>query len=255
MIEKFKKYRFVFEELIKRDFKKKYKRTVLGMGWSLVSPLLQLLVMGIVFTQIFGRDIPHFIIYMFSGNLIFGFFREATMGGMTSLVHNSAIITKINVPKYLFLLAKISASLINFLLTLCIYFIFVAIDGIIFSPRFFLLIYPVICLLIFNIGIGAILSALYVFFKDIQYLYDIFIMLLLYVSAIFYSVDMFPDKYQLLFNFNPIYVYIKYFRQVVIEGIMPSLQHHVLCLIYALLALITGAWIYKKNNYKFIYYM
>ncbi|MDE6785188.1 MAG: ABC transporter permease [Ruminococcus sp.] len=254
-IEKVRKYEFLFSELVKRDFKKKYKRTVLGMFWSILSPLLQLIVMAVVFTRFFGRNTEHYIIYLFSGNLIFSFFKDATNGGMHALMSNANIIKKINVPKYLFMLSKEVSSCINFGLTLIIYFIFVAVDGIAFSPRFLLLIYPVACLLIFNIGVGFILSALFVIFKDIQYLYDIFTQLLMYLSAIFYNVSAYSEKIQKLFYCNPVYVYITYFRQVVIGGIVPAWWIHVLCAVYALAVLITGMIIYKKYNYKFMYYI
>ena len=106
MIEKIKKHQFLFEELVKRDFKKKYKRTVLGMAWSILSPLLTLLVMRLVFTQFFGRNTPHYTIYLFCGNLVFAFFNESTTQGMSSLMSNASIFTKVNVPKYLFLFSK-----------------------------------------------------------------------------------------------------------------------------------------------------
>lgn len=174
---------------------------------------------------------------------------------MHSLMSNANIIKKINLPKYLFLLSKEVSSCINFGLTLVIYFIFVAIDGIPFTLKFLLLLYPIACLLIFNIGIGFILSALFVIFKDIQYLYDIFTQLLMYLSAIFYTVNVYPEKIQKIFFLNPVYTYITYFRQIVIDNMIPSLSIHLLCIGYALAALAIGAFIYKKYNYKFMYYM
>lgn len=254
-IRQVKKYQFLFSELVKRDFKKKYKRTILGMFWSILSPLLQLAVMAVVFTKFFGRNTEHYIIYLFSGNLIFSFYKDSTNGGMHALMSNANIIKKINVPKYLFMLSKEVSSCINFGLTLIIYFIFVAIDGIPFSFRFFLLLYPVACLLIFNIGVGFILSALFVIFKDIQYLYDIFTQLLMYLSAIFYTVSVYPEKIQKLFYFNPVYVYITYFRRIVIDGVIPGVKYHLLCIGYAVAVLIIGMAIYKKYNYKFMYYI
>lgn len=119
------KNQFLFEELVKRDFKKKYKRTVLGMGWSILSPLLTLLVLQIVFGFYFGQSIPHYTIYLFCGNLIFAYYRESTTGGMNSLMSNASIFSKINVPKYLFLFSKNVSSLINFGLTMLIFFAFV----------------------------------------------------------------------------------------------------------------------------------
>ena len=106
ILHKFSQYRFLFCELTKRDFKRKYKRTVLGMGWSILSPLLTLLVMRIVFTQFFGRETPYYTTYLFAGNLFFNFFKESTKGGMNALYSNASIITKIRVPKYLFLLSQ-----------------------------------------------------------------------------------------------------------------------------------------------------
>lgn len=255
MINKINRYYFMFEELVKRDFKKKYKRTVLGMGWSVLSPILQLVVMAVVFTQFFGRTTPHYIIYLFAGNLIFSYFRESTNAGMGSLVANTGIISKINLPKYIFLLSRNTASFINFALTLVVFLLFAFCDGITFSWHLFLLIFPIGCVLIFNIGVGLVLSALFVFFKDIQYLYDVFTMLLMYVSAIFYTVDTYSATVQRLFHLNPIYVYIKYVRTLVIDGRIPSLEYHGLCLFYAFFVLLVGALIYKKQNYKFIYYM
>lgn len=255
MLEKLKTNQFLFEELVKRDFKQKYKRTVLGMGWSLLSPLLQLFVMSIVFKQFFGSGIEHYTIYLFCGNLVYSYFKESTNGGMNSLMSNSQIFSKVNVPKYLFLLSKNVSSLINFGLTLCIFFLFALIDGVEFGLHFFALIYPICCLVVFNIGVGLILSALFVFFRDISYLYDIFTLLLMYMSAIFYNVDTMEPWFQTLIMCNPIYCYIKYFRIVVLDGSIPSLAFHVLCLFYAVVVLAIGAGVYKKYNHKFLYYV
>ncbi|WP_173361726.1 ABC transporter permease [Desulfitobacterium hafniense] len=255
MIDKLRKNQFLFEELVKRDFKKKYKKTVLGVLWSMLAPLLTLLVMAVVFSHLFGRTIPHFLIYMFAGNLVFFYFRESTSGGMNALVANAGIFTKVNVPKYLFLFSKNISSLINFGLTLIIFFIFVAADGLPFSWKFLLLIYPIGCLLLFNIGMGLILSALFVIFRDIQYLYDIFTMMLMYMSAIFYSIEAYPARMQVFFHLNPVYVYITYFRMIIIDGAVPSVSFHLLCVFYALLAFLIGAYIYKKYNYRFLYYV
>lgn len=246
---------FMFTELVKRDFKQKYKRSILGMGWSVLSPLLQLLIMRIVFTQFFAREIPHYTVYLFAGNLTFAFFKESTTGGMSALMSNASIFTKINVPKYIFLLTKNVSAIINFAITLVIFFLFVAIDGIAFSWRFFMIIYPIICLILFNIGIGLILSALFVFFRDTQYLYDIFTLLLMYLSAIFYSVDAYAPNIQRLFLLNPLYCFIKYIRVIVIDGNIPSVAFHLLLLAYALAALAIGGWIYKRQNHKFLYYV
>lgn len=255
MFAKFFKHLFLFEELVKRDFKQKYKGTVMGMGWSVLSPLLTLLVMRLVFTRFFGRNIEYYTTYLFAGTVFFSFFKEATKNGMAALVGNASIFTKINVPKYLFLLSKNVSSIINFGLTLVLFFVFAAVDGVTFGWHFLLLLYPVLYLIVFNIGVGLILSAMYIFFRDTRYLYDVFTLLLNYCSAIFYSVDAYPAKIQTIFLFNPVYLAIKYVRVIVLEGNIPSIQYHLLMLAWAALAVGIGGLIYKKCNHKFLYYV
>lgn len=255
LLQKLKKNQFMLEELIKRDFKQKYKRTVLGMFWSVLNPLLTLLVMRLVFTNFFGRDVQYYTTYIFAGNLMFSYFKEQTNGGMQSLMTNASIFTKINVPKYMFLLSKSASAVINFALTLIVFFVFVIIDGVPFHWTVFAIIYPIVMLTIFNLGVGMILSALFVFFRDIGYLYDVFTLLLMYMSAIFYQVDRFPAWVQRVFLINPVYVAIKYVRVVVIDGNLPSLAYHVLLLLYAGAAIGLGSFIYKKYNHRFLYYV
>lgn len=255
IFKKLKKNQFMLEELIKRDFKQKYKRTVLGMFWSVLNPLLTLLVMRLVFTNFFGRGVPYYTTYIFAGNLMFSYFKEQTNGGMQSLMANASIFTKINVPKYLFLLSKSVSAMINFGLTLLIFFVFAFIDRVPFHWTVFAIIYPIATLTMFNLGVGMILSALFVFFRDIGYIYDIFTLLLMYMSAIFYQVDRFSERVQRLFLLNPVYCAIKYVRVVVIDGNIPSLSYHLLLLLYATLAISVGAIIYKKFNHKFLYYV
>lgn len=255
IIKKMKQHRFLFEELVKRDFTKKYKRTVLGMAWSILGPLMTLGVMALIFTQFFGRDMEHYIIYMFCGNLLFSYFKESTNGGMTALTANAGIFSKVNVPKYMFLLSRNVSSLINFGINLCILFIFCLIDGVAFTWKFVFLLYPILCFIVFNLGMGLILSALYIMFNDMKYLYDVFTLLLMYLSAIFYSIDAYPIQKQYLFYLNPVYVYIRYFRKIILEGTVPRLSFHLLAAGYAAAVLIIGAVIYKKKNYKFLYYI
>jgi len=255
IVNRWQKYHFLFEELVKRDFKKKYKRTHLGLIWSMLGPLMQLAVMALVFTQFFGATTEHFVIYVFAGNLVFIYFKQATTNGMLSLTSNSGIISNVNAPKYLFLLSSNVATLINFLLTLIIFFMFTMIFGIGLHFRFLLILYPVICLLVFNIGVGLILSAMFVFFKDVQYLYDIFTIMLMWMSAIFYPIEGFSLTVQRLFMLNPIFVYIHYIRLVVIHGVVPSINVHLLGAFYALAVLAIGGLLYKKYNYRFLYYM
>lgn len=254
--KKYGQYEFLFSELVKRDFNKRYKRSVLGILWSMLAPLFQLLVMSFVFKRVFGHSMAHFTIYLFAGQLLFNFFKEATNNGMSSIISNAGIITKVTVPKYLFLISKVMAASINFVLTLGIFFLFVVLDRIPFTWKFITLIYPIFCLFILIIGTGLILSAMYVFFKDIQYLYDIFTLALMYFSAIFYDVSIFDgSRMEKLLYINPLFVYINYVRQIVLFNQIPSFTYHLYSLAYALIVLRIGTWMYKKYNYMFLYYI
>jgi ABC-2 type transport system permease protein len=255
MREKIKKYQFLFEELVKRDFTKKYKRTVLGMAWSVLSPLLNLLIMWLVFSNFFNNNVNHYVIYLFAGQLVFSYFSDATNLGMNSLLGNADIFTKVNIPKYLFLFSQNISSLINFGLTLLIFFVFVAFEGLPFTWKFLFLLYPIMCLVVFNTGLGLILSALQVFFRDMQYLWGILSQLIMWMSAIFYSIDTFSPKVQKLFLLNPVYLYIRYFRKIVIDSVIPTPQFHLLSALYALIAFGIGFLMYKKYNHEFLYYV
>lgn len=250
-----KQHWFLFEELVKRDFKKKYKRTILGMGWSLMMPLLTLLVMKIVFEQFFGRAVNHYTTYLFCGNLLFAWFSEASSTGMRSLYANASIFSSVNVPKYIFLLSGSVQVLINFGLTFLVFLGFCLVDGIDFSWRFFMLAYPILTMLFFNIGVGLILSALFMFFRDMDYLWRVFTMLLMYGSAIFYPINTLSPELQRLFAFNPVYRHIAYFREIVLEGVVPTWQTHLALAGFAAGACLLGAFIYKRYNTRFLYYV
>lgn len=254
-LSKLLKYNFLFSQLIKRDFTLKYKRTALGMVWSIISPLLNLLIMWLVFNKLLGNNVNHFVIYLFAGQLVFSYFNDATNLGMSSLVDNSGIFTKVNVPKYMFLFSRNVSSLINFGITMLIFFVFIALEGLPFTLNYLMLVYPIVCIIIFNVGVGLILSALYVFFRDMQYLWGIFTQLLMWTSAIFYTIDGYSQTVQYIFLCNPIYLYIRYFRKIVIDATVPSVWFHLLAAAYAIIAFGVGSWLYKKYNHEFLYYV
>ncbi len=255
MLERLKKNQFLFEELVKRDFKIKYKGTWLGVVWSVLQPLLMFLVMRTIFLEFFGRTMEHYTIYLLSGYIVFNYFSDSTKSTMKVLRYNAKIIEKVNVPKYLFVLSRNAQGFISYLLILAVYFIFVAIDGIAFTWKFVLLLFPVIFQLLFNIGMGFILSALYTFFRDFGYLYDVIVKFVSYMSAVFYDVERFSPAVQSGFFMNPVYCFIYYFRCVTLYDTVPPLWLHLLIFCYTLLALTAGCTIYRKYNTRFLYYM
>lgn len=245
---------FLLQELVRRDFTQKYKRTFLGVFWSLLAPLMSLFIMYMIFGNFFADSQPSYMTYLFTGQIVFAFFSEGTRGGMASVLSNSGILSKINIPKYIFLLSQNIKALIAFGINLCILLIVAMLNGHGLTLSYLTLIYPIACLLVFNIGFSFLLATMYVFFRDAMYLYGIFTQLLLYVSAIFYSINSFPQGVRWIFYLNPVYIYITYFRQVVIEGIIPSLQIHILALTYPILMLAVGIYVFSYFEDRFIYY-
>lgn len=248
-------YQFLLSELIKRDFKKKYKRTILGVIWSLLSPLFMMAVIAAIFGNFFGQNTPHYLIYLFSGQVIFNFFQESTNEGMNALMANRMIFTKINVPKYLFLLSKNVSTFINFVIIMAIYLVAICIEGLPVTWKFICLLYPITCLVLINLGMGLVLSALFIFFRDIQYLYRILTQMIMYSSAIFYNINIVPEGIRPFFYLNPIYDCIEYFRWIVIGGEIPGIGLHLVLAFYAIALFSLGCYIYKKYNYRFLYYV
>lgn len=255
LLKKIKQHQFLLEEMVKRDFNKKYRRTVLGVAWSILSPLMMLFTMRFIFINLLGRDTPHYTIFLFSGLIVFNYFNSATKSGMKSIAGSAGIFTKVTVPKYLFLISTNIQSTINFAMSLAVYFFLVALDGLSFTWKFILLLYPICGITLVNVGMGLILSTLYIFFRDIEFVYSQMIRILRYCSAIFYSVDRFPVDVQLIFLLNPVYLCINYFRTVVIDGQIPSLTIHLLILVYASVTMGIGGWMYKKFNRRFLYHV
>lgn len=248
------RYGYLMEQLIRRDFKARYKGTFFGILWSLMSPFSVMLVQYIVFSRFFSRT-EDYAAYLLTGTMIYNFFHDSTVQEMFTLRQNGGIISKINVPKITFFLSKAMACFINFLFVLVIYIIILVIMKFPITPYFLGLVFPVTLMFIMNMGIGYILSGLSLFFKDTQYMYSIFTSILVYFCATFYKVDIFPAVVRKLFYLNPVYCFITYARTLVLEARIPSLDLHLLCLFYTLLA-VTAAYLFnKKFSKKFIYYI
>ena len=247
--------RFLLAELIRRDFIKKYKRTTFGMLWSALSPLLLLLTMDLVFGTFFGRNMPHYTIYLFCGLLLFNYFSSTTRSAMRVLYDNAPIYSKVPVPKYYFLTSHSAAHFIDFLVSLLVFFAFVAFDGISFHWRFLYLLFPIVCLYFINFGIGMFLSTIYIFFRDVNYLWPVITRVIMYASAIFYDVSILPGIMRRLLNCNPLYMCIDYFRQLIIHSTVPSISFHLILACMAAFCMLVGGFTYRICRDKIALYV
>lgn len=248
-------HRFLLSELIRRDFIKKYKRTTFGILWSALSPLFLLLTMDVVFGTFFGRNMPHYTIYLFCGLLLFNYFSAATRSAMRVLYDNAQIYSKVPVPKHYFLISQSVAQAIDFAVSLLVFFIFVAVDGISFHWRFLYLLFPIVCLYFINFSIGMFLSTLYIFFRDINYLWPVVTRIIMYASAIFYDPSILPGIMRRLLNCNPLYMCVDYFRQLIIHSTVPSLSTHLIMIVMAAICAFLGWFTYHITRDKIALYV
>lgn len=246
-----KKYEFLIKQIVNRDFKVKYKRSVLGMLWSLLNPLLTMIVQYVVFSQLFRGNIENFPVYLLSGTVIFGFFTESAGLALMSIISNAALITKVYVPKYIYPVTKVLSSLINLFLSMVPLFAMMLITGEEVTKAFLLIPLILLCVLVFTIGIGMLLSALMVFFRDMQFLWSIISMLWMYLTPLFYPESIIPEQCKFLHTFNPMYYYVKAFRTIVMDGISPEPKMYALCALMAFLSLALGSAVFKKTQDKF----
>ena len=249
------KYRFLIKQLVDRDFKAKYKRSVLGVFWSFLNPLLNMAVQYVVFSNLFRFDIPYFPVYLLCGNVIFTYFSESCGMALTSIVGNASLITKVYVPKYIYPLTRILSSLINLLISMIPLIVVALISGLLPAPAYVLSLYAFVCLALFCLGLGMLLSAAMVFFRDIQFLWGVLTTIWMYLTPIFYPVSALPEAAQRIVMMNPLYYYVTFVRTCIIDGVSPEPTMYAQCLLYAIAALVVGAWVFKKNQDKFVLYL
>lgn len=250
-----RKYRFLIRQLVSRDFKVKYKRSILGVAWSLLNPLLTMLVQYFVFSAIFKNDIPFYAAYLLIGVVLFNFFNEVCNMALFSILGNASLITKVYMPKYIYPLTRVLSSVINLGIALFPMLAVCLLTGVRFGKAAFLSAFFILCLMIFALGMAFLLSTAMVFFRDTQFLWSVFSMVWMYATPIFYPESILPENFRFVLTINPIYHFLKSARICLLSGISPEPNTYLQCLAMALAALVLGAWIFKKSQDKFIYYL
>lgn len=249
----FLRYRHLLRNLIHKDIVGKYRRSVLGMLWSVLNPLLMMLVITAVFENIFKVEMKDFPIYYLTGALIYNYVSEATNTSMTSILDASSLIKKVYIPKYIFPIEKCLSAFVNMLFSLIAVFLVFAIMRFQPSWTMFLIFIPMIYVMIFSMGLGMILATLNVFFRDTAHLYSVFLTAWMYLTPIIYPIEAIDSPIIVkIIKINPLYYFVDYFRALTMRGTIPSLSHNMICLCFSLVFLLAGAIIFKSNQNKFI---
>lgn len=259
LIERIKnayRYKDLVMQLVSRDLKLKYRRSFLGYVWSILNPLLIMLVMTIVFSQIFRFDIENYPVYLIIGQTLFNYMNNSTSHAIYSITDNAALLKKTYVPKYIFTLSKITSGLVDFLFSLGAMLLVMLITGTPLNAKMLYLPIVAIQLYLFCLGVGMFLAQAEVFFRDIQYIYNVVIMAWMYCTPIFYPISMLPEKLKwLIVHFNPMYIYIQQFRSIVLSNCFEGPKFEFAGWAYAGIALIIGCWSFFKSQDKFILYI
>lgn len=250
-----KKNWFILKTLVGKDFKVKYRRSVLGVVWSVLNPLLMMIVMSAVFSYMFRFNIENFPLYLILGQIMFSLMSDATSGAMQSIIGAASLIQKIRIEKMVFPLEKVIFSLVNFLFSaiaavaVMIYFQVIPTWDILFLPL--LIVYVVA----FSAGLGLILASLAVFFRDVIHLWSVVLTAWTYATPLFYPVELLPEILQQAIQFNPMYQYILYFRNIMMYNITPTIEQNLICIAMAAISLALGIWVFRKTEHKFILYV
>lgn len=251
-IDNFMQYKFLLSQLVMKGIKLKYRRSVLGVFWSLLEPLLNMIVLTIVFGTLFEQREKSFAVYVLTGRLLYSFFSQATKASLKSIRSNAAMIRKVYVPKYLYPLAATLHNYATFLPSLLVLVVVALVRGV--YPTVYLLqvVYPLILLLVMTYGIGMILATVGVFFRDIEYLWSVALTLIMYACAIFYPVAKIEASgFYWILKFNPLYAVINMFRSAVF-GEWMNAWYVGYATVFSVVVLIVGLVVFKKNQDRFI---
>lgn len=250
-----KKYSFLIQQLVQRDFKVRYKRSVLGVFWSLLNPLLMMVVQYMVFSQLFKMDIDNYPVYLLSGTVVFNFFSEGVGQALASIVGNASLITKVYIPKYIYPITRVLLSGINLIMSLIPLVIVALFTGEQVTKAYLTLPYILGCVMVFTIGLGMALAAGMTFFRDVQFLWGVLSMLWMYLTPLFYPVSIIPDGFRQIVLANPMYYFVSAVRSIVMDATAPRPMAFFSCTAAALVMLVIGCAVFKKTQDQFVFYI
>ena len=251
-IRNFVKFQPLLSELVARDIKIKYRRSVLGVLWTLLNPLCMMIILSIVFSSLFKFDVENFPLYVLSGQVIFNFFNDSTTSSMSAIISSASLIKKVYVPKYLFVLSRVMSSFINLMASFTALLLVMVATRAELHWTVFLSVIPLAMVVLFSFGVGMFLAAITVRFRDVIHLYSVFTTGLLYLTPVIYPMAALPDVVKTIVMINPLTNYLLMFRDVMFNNTLPSVFSVLLGIAEAALALALGLYVFYKNQDEFI---
>ena len=251
-IQNFLRFIPLLQELVARDIKIKYRKSILGVLWTLLNPLFMMIVLSVVFSNIFRFDVENFPLYLLSGQVIFNFFVDCTTSSMTSIIGSAALIKKIYIPKYLFVISKVLSCSINLMASFTALICVTLVMRMELHVTLLLVIVPLIFLVMFSLGVSMILASMAVKFRDIIHLYSVFTTALLYLTPVIYPMSILPEKIKMLVMLNPITNIVMMFRNLYMYNTLPSFGSFFVAAAESILICVLGAYVFWKKKDEFI---
>lgn len=249
------RYRDLVGALVARELKVRYRRSAIGFVWTMLQPLLMMLVFQVVFSALFRFDLPNYPVYALAGILFWNFFSQSIVSSMNSLRGNAGLLHKLPVPKAVFPLATVISGVINLGFALIPLFLLLIVTGHPLRPALAFLPLAVLLAALFTLGAGLLLSPLAVFFHDVVELVGVLLTLVMYLTPIFYPKEIVPPQLIWLVRFNPVRSILEVFRDPIYQGEVPPITHISVALVIALLALAVGAWIFRRSSDRIPFYV
>lgn len=248
-------YRFLLYQLVSRDFKTKYKRSILGVLWSMLNPLLTMGVQYLVFSNLFRWDVENYAVYLLAGTVAFNFMTEATQMSLLSVTGSANLITKVYIPTYVFPVSKVLSAAINLCFSTLALYMILLLQGL--SVNVYHLWIPLLylCLILFSCGLGMVLAALMVYFRDTQFLYNVVTVLWTYLTPLFYPVTIIPENLMGIYKLNPMYHYVTFFRTLLLEARTPEAAEFGWIIGCAVLSMTVGVSVFRKLKKNFVLYV
>lgn len=254
-LEGFLKFKPLLRELVVRDVKVRYRKSLLGLLWTLLNPLFMMIIMTIVFSNIFRANIEHFPAYLLAGQICFNFFNESTNNAMHAIISNGSLLKKVYVPKYLFPMSKVFSTLVNLAASVIVLLAVMLVTGVSLNLNCIWILVPLAGLILFSLGMGLLLSSVAVFFRDMLHFYGVLLLGWTYLTPLFYPIEILPDNVRFIVTMNPITNIVECVRVATLYGSRPDIPLMLCSVLPGILLVILGFYVFYRSQDKFILYI
>lgn len=247
------KYKELVTQTISRSIKTRYKRSLLGVLWTMLNPILTMIVLTIVFSSIFKFSVESYPVYILSGLVVWSFFSSSTGGAMGEMLWGGTLLARIYVPKSIFAISSVGTGLVNLLISLIPLFGIAIALRVSIHPSVLVLPISIFILSVFTLGVGLLLSTVVVYFADMQPIYEVVLMIWFYGTPIIYPIEVLPENFDWIVYINPMYYMVEIFRIPILDGALPDINTWLIAVGFAVTSLALGGWVFASHSNEYAY--